>query len=145
MEHCYWEKQWLCWEVRMWSTEDQLHFDDKCSWVGNYSCTKENSITFWLILYFTKILFENEIWIKNFKKKFFLNFKLLWCYFAALTIFDLQMQLFFFCNHNFLFEDNFQVLGGGFNNFWGKHQLIHIYQPLRSGRIWHKVNFLSGV
>ena len=23
--------------------------------------------------------------------------------------------------------------------------LYHIYQPLRSGRIWHKVNFLSGV
>ena len=23
--------------------------------------------------------------------------------------------------------------------------IIHIYQPLRSGRIWHKVNFLSGV
>ena len=22
---------------------------------------------------------------------------------------------------------------------------IHIYQPLRSGRIWHKVNFLSEV
>ena len=22
---------------------------------------------------------------------------------------------------------------------------IHIYQPLRSGRIWHQVNFLSGV
>ena len=23
--------------------------------------------------------------------------------------------------------------------------VYHIYQPLRSGRIWHKVNFLSGV
>ena len=23
----------------------------------------------------------------------------------------------------------------------GIHALIHIYQPLRSGRIWHKVNF----
>ena len=27
VEHCYWEKLWLCWEVRMRSTEDQLHFD----------------------------------------------------------------------------------------------------------------------
>ena len=27
VEHCYWEKWWLCWEVGMWCTEDQLHFD----------------------------------------------------------------------------------------------------------------------
>ena len=27
VEHCYWEKQWLCWKVRMWSTENQLYFD----------------------------------------------------------------------------------------------------------------------
>ena len=25
------------------------------------------------------------------------------------------------------------------------YKLDPIYQPLRSGRIWHKVNFLSGV
>ena len=28
MEHCYWEKRWLCWEIGMWFTEDQLHFDE---------------------------------------------------------------------------------------------------------------------
>ena len=26
LEQCYLEKHWLCWEVRMWSIEDQLHF-----------------------------------------------------------------------------------------------------------------------
>ena len=26
-EYCYWELRLLCWEVGMWSTEDQLHFD----------------------------------------------------------------------------------------------------------------------
>ena len=30
VEHCYWEKWWLCWEVGMWSTDDQLHFDVWC-------------------------------------------------------------------------------------------------------------------
>ena len=27
VEHCYWQKQWICGEVGMRSTEDQLHFD----------------------------------------------------------------------------------------------------------------------
>ena len=42
VEHCCWEKRWLCWEVGMWSTGDQLHFDVfyTCSCVGNYFCTK---------------------------------------------------------------------------------------------------------
>ena len=46
VEHCYWEKQWLCWEVGMWSRA-QLHFDIwHMFFVGNYSCTKEKGITF---------------------------------------------------------------------------------------------------
>ena len=36
MEHCHWEKRWLCWEERVWSTEDQLYFY-ACSYVVNYS------------------------------------------------------------------------------------------------------------
>ena len=27
VEHCYWEKRWLCWEVGIRSIEDKLHFD----------------------------------------------------------------------------------------------------------------------
>ena len=27
VKHWYWEKRWQGWEVGMWSTEDQLHFD----------------------------------------------------------------------------------------------------------------------
>ena len=30
-------------------------------------------------------------------------------------------------------------------NIYAFVYVYHIYQPLRSGRIWHKVNFLSGV
>ena len=47
VEHWYWEKWWLCWEVGMWSTEDIL-MHDTSSCVGNYYCTKEKGITFWL-------------------------------------------------------------------------------------------------
>ena len=27
VKHCYEEKRWLCWEVGMWFTENQLYFD----------------------------------------------------------------------------------------------------------------------
>ena len=55
VEHCYWEKQWQCWEVWMWSTflyKIYVHIlmYDTCLSVGNYSCAKEKGITFWLTL-----------------------------------------------------------------------------------------------
>ena len=52
VEYCYWEKQWLCWEIEFWSTEDDLRFDVwYLSCIGNYSCTKEKDISFFIYPY----------------------------------------------------------------------------------------------
>ena len=50
-EHCHWKKQWLCWGVGMWSTEDQLRFDVWSLFLGRLLFLyKRKSITFWLYL-----------------------------------------------------------------------------------------------
>ena len=82
VKHCYWEKQWLCWEVGMWSIEDQLYLDVwymLLSCVGNYSCTKEKDITFLTYPHFIKFLSYKFVinlfyffffsWSSNFKFK----------------------------------------------------------------------------
>ena len=75
VDHCYWEKRWLFWEVRMWSTEDLLPFDigyiflvimlEKDIIFNSPSYKEDKNVNRYFLLLYLHLLKLPDLWFNN--------------------------------------------------------------------------------